>query len=99
MNSGDQFIANMRDGSVAGFKYFEFTDARQLAITIECHGEGVIEVAHQPDFHALCAEAPVHPGNDRQTIKVDAAFQPGTQALYFRYRGTGFINFHAFELR
>lgn len=99
MDAGDQFIANMRDGSVAGFKYFDFADARQIAITIESHGEGTIEIAHQPDFRAPCAEAPVRPGNGRQTIKVDAAFQQGKQALYFCYRGTGFINFHAFELR
>ena len=31
-DSGNQYIANMRDGAVAGFKYFAFKDAAEIKV-------------------------------------------------------------------
>ena len=50
MENGDQYIANLRDGAVAGFKYFQFSEENTIRITLSGKAEGSIEIAHTPDF-------------------------------------------------
>ena len=42
--NGDQYIADMRDGALAGFKYFEFVGKTKIGVEVSGHGEGVMEV-------------------------------------------------------
>ncbi|MDR2079478.1 MAG: family 43 glycosylhydrolase, partial [Treponema sp.] len=46
-NSGDQYIANMRDGAWAGFKYFHFQDERNITVTVRGDARGVLRVSTQ----------------------------------------------------
>lgn len=41
--NGDQYIADMRDGALAGFKYFEFVGKTKIVVEVSGHGEGVME--------------------------------------------------------
>ena len=96
---GDQYIANMRDGAVAGFKYFAFEGRnRNIAVTVSGKGKGRMQVSAGRDFQRLLAEIPVAP--EGAQVCSSAAFSPeaGVQPLYFRYLGEGTVNFHGFEL-
>lgn len=81
---GDQYIANMKEGAVAGFKYFAFTGNDRIVVEVGGHGNGKIEVSHQPDFGTKCAVIQV--AVDGKAAKIHADFKPdlGTQPLYFR---------------
>ena len=92
---GGQYIANMRSGSVAGFKYFQI--GKKTAVSLEAGGDGkgVMQVSDRPDFAHICAEVTIMSG-----LAWDAPLhmEPGVRALYFRFRGEGAVSFHAFTL-
>lgn len=90
--NGDQYIANMRDGAVAGFKYFCIEGATAISIETRGAGQGVMEVSTSPNFTTLCASIPI--GAENAPLKV----QDGVHPLFFRYRGEGTIDFVAFTL-
>ena len=95
----DQYIANMRDGSVAGFKYFSLGEAGHISVTCSGKGFGYLEVSTDEAFSHLSAEVAVNPhGNERETTSASFSSEAGTLPLYFRYRGSGAINFHFFSL-
>lgn len=99
MENGDQYIANMRDGAVAGFKYFGFGGEKRISLTVSGVCSGIVEVSHTPDFKAVIARIPVSAKVEQENAEGAFAPQKGTQPLYFRYTGEGVMNFHTFEMR
>ncbi len=99
MENGDQYIANMRDGAVAGFKYFEFGGEKRISLTVSGVCSGTVEVSHSPDFGAVVARIPVSTKGKQENPEGAFAPQKGTQPLYFRYTGEGAMNFHTFEMK
>ena len=96
---GDQYIANMRDGAVAGFKYFEITDADQLGLNLRGTASGVMQVSEKPDFSILNAEVKIELHDTAVWYEGALSIQPGEKALYFRFQGTGAVDFIGFELK
>ena len=98
--AGDQYIANLRDGSVAGFKYFDLKAPGKIAVEISGGAEGRLEVSLTPGFERILASLPVRSESGQGVSRTEAALPPvsGKQALYFRFSGQGALNFHAFEL-
>ena len=99
MENGDQYIANMRDGAVAGFKYFGFGGEKRISLTVSGVCSGTVEVSHTPDFKAVIARIPVSAKAEQENAEGAFAPQEGTQPLYFRYTGEGAMNFHTFEMK
>ena len=96
--NGDQYIANMRDGATAGFKYFHFDKLNTVTVSLRGQGTGQIEIRLHPD-KAPVALFSVHPdavwkqfaGSVNTTVI-------GKQALYFTYSGEGYVDFKSFTL-
>ncbi len=88
--NGDQYIANMRDGATAGFKYFAF-DGTETTISIKGSGEGSFTVSTDPDGKNVVASVPI---NDKGACNIPA----GKQTLYFTYRGTDAADFVSFTV-
>ena len=99
MENGDQYIANMRDGAVAGFKYFEFQDLREISLTVTGQGAGYFQVSTTPDFSLVCGTVQVTAGKETAEFVTSCKVPDGVHALYFRYLGKGTVNFHRLELR
>lgn len=99
MENGDQYIANMRDGAVAGFKYFGFGGEKRISLAVSGVCSGTVEVSHTPDFKAVIARIPVSAKGKQENAEGAFAPQEGTQPLYFRYTGEGAMNFHTFEMK
>ena len=98
MENGDQYIANMCDGAVAGFKYFSFDKNEQIKLTVSGNCSGTIEVSHTPDFVSTAAKLPVDLTDTQTTVSAPFHPEQGTKALYFRFTGKGAMNFHLFEM-
>ncbi len=103
----DQHIANLCDGAVCGFKYFDLTDTREIIVEIEAQGEaevhGQLEVCTNENFEEknILAKMPIQIVADdkgRQNIGGEINKISGVQALYFRYIGSGCINFYNFTV-
>ena len=91
--NGDQYIANMWDGAVAGFKYFSIDEQTKLSVETKGAKGGVMQVSTFPDFHAICCEIPL---SAEQSAAYLLKLESGVYALYFRYQGTEAIDFISF---
>ena len=93
-----QYIANMRGGSVAGFKYFRLEGAARVSVSVSGRGRGVMQVSVFPDFARIAAEIPIEANEDLRSVSAQLRAPEGVMPLYFRYQGEGYVNFYAFEL-
>ncbi len=101
---GDQYIANMRDGSVAGFKYFDIADLHTISVEISGTGAGEFLVSDTPDFQEVVGRVPIkllakQSNNFRLETSMRCHLADGVRALYFKFCGSGSVNFHFFELK
>ena len=94
-----QYIANMRNGATAGFKYFEFRGLRAVTIETRGRGSGEFVISDDPNFSWIAARIPVKLGADRWTeLSAPCAMADGTRALYIQYRGGGQVDFRSVTL-
>ena len=49
----DQYIANMCDGALAGFKYFDLSETKEISVTIKGHAEGTLYVCTSENGEAI----------------------------------------------
>ncbi|WP_322788350.1 family 43 glycosylhydrolase [Herbiconiux ginsengi] len=93
--NGDQYIANLRDGAVAGFKYFDLKDTRSIEIDTR-GGSGDLQISTELNGVPL-ASVRVSDSSGRSLAELPPGLSESS-ALYFRYRGKGAVDFHAFTL-
>lgn len=97
---GDQYIANMRSGATAGFKYFDFDGTEMVLLAqVGGHGQGELLVSDAPDMQHVLARLPVRTDGEITETFGELAVEKGVRPLYFRYAGDGAVDFHAFEIR
>ena len=88
---GRQFVANVRDGAVVGFKYFDLRGLSRIDLTLRGRGTGEILVARDPDFADVVARIPLG-GDGRRgwhVVSAAASAPDGPSALYLRHDGAG----------
>ena len=97
--NGDQYIANMRDGATAGFKYFDFINNNGISVTISGTASGEMLVSVDENFREVVAGIPVNVDGKQVTLSARSSISDGVKPLYFMFRGTGAVDFIAFELK
>lgn len=105
LDNPDQYISSMSDGSVAGFKYFDFDTCSPSTITVSIKGAatGTLQVYKKLDPFSnglaedLLAEIDVPSTANWTNISSTISCQ-GESALYFKYTGAGKIDFRSFTL-
>lgn len=91
-----QYIANMTDGSVAGYKTFRFTASTGLRVKIRGRAQGVLEV-RLDEAGIKCGELPVRIfAGDWMLLEGDVQIPAGEHALYLQFTGSGWIDFAEF---
>lgn len=93
-----QYIANMKDGSIVGFKYFEFKSAKQIIVKIRGTGNGILEVRDGLNNN-IVSLIQIKPSPSWSTYKAPLNVDKGIKPLYFTYNGQGYIDFLSFELK
>ena len=94
-----QYIANMRDGAVAGFKYFNLTNINKVSATVRGNASGEFLLSTEPDFNDIKARIKLSGVNRTyQTFSASFGALSGIYPLYFKFSGKGKIDFMAFEL-
>ncbi len=82
------YIFGVNDGTVIGFKDFDFRSAGKLSIWARAYAGGVFDVRTQWDGETL-ASIPVHNSNLWEKYTVAVPFPQGVHSLYLCYRGSG----------
>ena len=95
-NDPCQYIANMTDGSVAGYRYFHLTGAHSITVELKGFAFGTLFVSSTPDGEPY-ARITVKPR--KQEITVPFSAPEGPSALYFRFEGIGHVDLYAFCIR
>lgn len=94
---GRQCIAGMRNGSVAGFKYFDFRGSTRIHVTARGDA-GRLLVSISPEA-PVCGEIRLNGSCGWASGCGDAALPHGKAALYFTYKGEGKLDFLDFTLQ
>lgn len=94
----DQYIANMKDGAMAGFKYFDIGELERIGVQVSGNGRGEMLVKTSADGITVC-RIPVSAEGTRNWFESTCRIPRGINALFFTYQGEGSINFHRFELK
>lgn len=97
-NNPNQYIANMREGALAGFMYFEFEETKEITIFGKGNAAGQILVMTGRGAEAI-ASVPVYPSKEITGFSARVKAIRGRQALYFIFHGKGSFDFHQFELK
>ena len=92
----NQYIANLRDGSWAGFKYFDIRKSDRIKVCMRGNAEGELLVQDDRDGE-IRAVIPIHSSADWQEESGEFQIEPGVHALYFTYRGSGSMDWQWFE--
>ena len=86
----------MRSGAVAGFKYFRIKGLAGIQIEVGGKCAGTVEVSTVSDFSSVNACLPVQTQGKRTELSAPIAIDDGVHALYFRFQGTGAMDFYSF---
>ena len=97
-----QYIANMRDGALAGFKYFDFNNFKPVTISVKVRGkaEGQLMVCSSEDCGKPLAVIPIAVSDKKtwQTAASTIAITGAKTPLYFIYKGSGAVDLLEFTL-
>jgi len=87
-NSGeDQYITNLADQSVVGYKYFDLTNTKEISLCIKGKARGVIEILNEEKGNPV-ATINITPTKEKQQFIVSINVK-GVCPLYFKYKGKG----------
>ena len=96
---GGQYIANMRNGAVAGFKYFDIRELKTVSVELSGAAEGEFLLSDRPDFQTVSARIQLKLTGGRAEFHAPCAMADGERALYFKFCGKGSVHFRFFSLK
>ena len=91
------YIADITDGSVIGFKYFDCNNIKKITVKTRGYSNGEFEVRTSLNGESL-GSIPVISANIWTEFFSRIAIPDGINALYFMYKGGGDAQFGAFIL-
>jgi hypothetical protein len=91
----ERYIANIKTGTMIGFKYFAFGGSVTLTVKLRGTGKGNLEVSTDSD---LADSIPVTPSENWKDYSAHIDTD-GTKALYLVWKGEGRIEFLSFGFR
>lgn len=100
-----QYVANMRNGAVAGFKYFDLLDTSSIVVTLRTNQAGTLLFAADEDFEQVLGELSFEPTGGKWKrfeasldVSADSVPDPSSSALFVRHNGEGAVDVLEFEL-
>lgn len=92
-----QYIANMRDGATAGYKYFRFENVKRIRIRARGKGTGLMAVRIR-EGELPVANIVLDLDKDWKSFSANLHVPDGVHGLYFTFEGKGFLDFWDFKL-
>ena len=95
-----QYIKNIQDGTIIGYKYFNFTGANKIKLQIRGNADGVVWIQNSLEAkEASCGNIKLNVAS-RDWIELDGIVNmaPGIHPLYLKFEGVGSFDFVTFTL-
>jgi len=96
-SDGNQYIANLRDGSLAGFKYFNFQGASKISVNIRGNAQGTVFVSTTVDGEPA-ATVEIRAEAGWKEFSAPLSIENGVHPLFFTFKGTGSFDFSTFRI-
>lgn len=93
----DGYVCNLRDGSSAGFKYFDMQGVTGITINTRGYANGFVSIKTEWNGDAI-ARIPVQYTNIWTAGGAQVSIPDGVRALYFTFEGEGTVSLGAFTL-
>lgn len=93
----DQYIADIDNGTVIGYKYFDMNGAKTISVKVKGSGAGELIVS-ATDGGDTAAKIAITPSADYADFTAPLTIPDGKTALYFTFKGTGKLDFTSFIL-
>lgn len=93
----DQYIANIHNDTVIGYKYFDFDGAGAISLKIKGNASGTVKVSQTIDGPAV-AEVAITPSREYKEFTAPLNIANGKSALFLRFCGKGKFDFKSFNL-
>lgn len=90
-SDGERFIDEISDGTMIGFKYFEFSGISTISIAYKGDGNGRVKVYTDPNGSAA-AEIGISPCKDWKEVSAEISAADGVYPLYLVFSGEGNIS-------
>lgn len=97
----DQYISQIENGTVVGFKYFRFdgTESR-LCVQVRGFAQGTLLVYDRERKGALLTKIDLHPDQSEWAeFSAPLCKTKGKRALFFKFRGKGKFDMNSFSVR
>ena len=91
------YVANICDGTVAGYKYFNFRNINKINVYTRGTGNGKIYIGSEPGERNL-GKIKIKSSKNWHKSEGILNLENGKWPLYFEYIGDGYIDFLKFEL-
>ena len=98
-----QYIANIQDANIVGYKYFDFRNVKKLTFVVRKRSEAVegkILIGQGlNDFSCGSIPVQIHADEEKQWIEITDEMQlkDGTYPLYLRFEGEGSLDLAQFK--
>jgi len=94
----DQYVANIRHGSIVGYKYFKFEYLTNITIEISGHALGNVEVYVELGVKPI-ASIPISVFRHIASFSSNTITLNDIHPLYFKFVGKGYINLISFSMK
>lgn len=94
---GDQYIANMKDGAVAGFKYFNLKSTKKISVQVRGTAKGEMVIRNGLGGIEM-SRISIEASDKYQYFSSELKIRDDTSALIFQFNGTGYLDFKSFIL-
>ncbi len=94
-----QYIANMQDGAVAGFKYFDISGIQGIRLAVGGRCDGAVIISENEDFSHVAGRIPIKVRGMIANVEGELTMLNGVHPLYFKFVGRGKMDFYAFDLK
>lgn len=84
-----QYIANIKDKTVIGYKYFDLSDAAGIIASVSGRARGKLRLFTQIDSDCI-GEIDIRPNTRQARTRLRSGLSES--ALYFRFEGSGKLN-------
>lgn len=93
-DGNDRYIAEICNGTLIGYKYFQFEDVRSICATFRGDAQGVLELSTEIGGEKI-GEIPVTASDTWMDADVSVSVENGVHALYLTFKGTGLMDLSA----
>lgn len=94
----ERYIANIKNGTIIGYKFFNLKQKGTVSISVRGNGRGVIKISKEMDNQTI-AQMEVTPSSQFKWITAHYNTTPGKSALYFQFCGKGKLSILNIQLQ